>query len=146
MGSILSSEVNSYFSSITSWRWHSQVQLVEDQVSRTSTRAADVRAVLLDDYGTCRNTSWTVASNFTLNVQRHEDDTAIRPQPTRQVDYLSHKWREEDLCSSWKYILSQRSQYRNGARLENALLRTWMKTRHNLKTIAPETLSWFVFL
>ncbi|KAL7802387.1 hypothetical protein V8C44DRAFT_370307 [Trichoderma aethiopicum] len=71
-----------------------------------------------------------------------EDDTAIAAKPSRQVDYLSHDWREEDIWSSWRYIISKRGEFPNSARLENASWRTWMKAKNNLKTISPETLNW----
>ncbi|UKZ46534.1 hypothetical protein TrVGV298_000739 [Trichoderma virens] len=71
-----------------------------------------------------------------------EDDTAIASKPSRQVDYLSHDWREEDIWSSWRYIISKRGEFPNSARLENASWRTWMKAKNNLKTISPETLNW----
>lgn len=72
------------------------------------------------------------------------DDTAIGIQPTRHVDYLSHEWREEDIWSSWKHIISNRDSFNNAARLENASWRTWMKAKNHLKTISPETLNWYV--
>jgi hypothetical protein len=71
-----------------------------------------------------------------------EDDTAVVSKPSRQVDYLSHEWREEDIWSSWRYIISKRGEFPNSARLENASWRTWMKAKNNLKTISPETLNW----
>lgn len=70
------------------------------------------------------------------------DDTAVGVQPTRHVDYLSHEWREEDIWSSWKHIVSNRDSFNNAARLENASWRTWMKAKNHLKTISPETLNW----
>jgi hypothetical protein len=72
------------------------------------------------------------------------DDQAIEDQPTRHVDYLSHEWREEDLWSSWRYIVSRRKAYTNSVRLENASWRTWIKTKYRLKTVSPETLNWYV--
>ncbi|KAG9230569.1 hypothetical protein BJ875DRAFT_151379 [Amylocarpus encephaloides] len=75
-------------------------------------------------------------------VEHAEDDTAVRMQPSRHVDYLSHNWREEDIWSSWKHIVSKRGQYNNSARLENASWRTWTKSKNQLKTISPETLNW----
>ena len=71
-----------------------------------------------------------------------EDDTAVTARPSRQVDYLSHEWREEDIWSSWRYIIARRGEFPNSARLENASWRTWMKAKNNLKTISPETLNW----
>lgn len=71
-----------------------------------------------------------------------EDDTAVVTRPSRQVDYLSHEWREEDIWSSWRYIVSRRGEYPNSERLENASWRTWMKSKNKLRTISPETLNW----
>ncbi|KAM5356217.1 hypothetical protein ACJ41O_002863 [Fusarium nematophilum] len=71
-----------------------------------------------------------------------EDDTAVSSRPSRQVDYLSHDWREEDIWSSWRYIVTRRGEFPNSARLENASWRTWMKAKNNLKTISPESLNW----
>jgi hypothetical protein len=77
-------------------------------------------------------------------VEHAEDDTAVSSRPSRQVDYLSHDWREEDIWSSWRYIISKRGEFANSARLENASWRTWMKARNKLKTISPEELNWYV--
>ncbi|KHN94170.1 HEX2 protein-like protein [Metarhizium album ARSEF 1941] len=81
----------------------------------------------------------------TPDVTEHaEDDTAVSSRPSRQVDYLSHDWKEEDIWSSWRYICSKRGEFANSARLENASWRTWTKARNNLKTISPEELNWCV--
>lgn len=72
------------------------------------------------------------------------DDTAVGVQPTRHVDYLSHDWKEEDIWSSWKHIVSNRDGFTNAARLENASWRTWIKAKYHLKTVSPETLNWYV--
>lgn len=74
--------------------------------------------------------------------ERPVDDIAVRAQPSRHVDYLSHNWREEDIWSSWKLIVSNKNEYSNAARLENASWRTWMKSKNKLKTVSPETLNW----
>ncbi|PVH68229.1 hypothetical protein DL98DRAFT_522872 [Cadophora sp. DSE1049] len=66
----------------------------------------------------------------------------MRDQPSRHVDYLCHNWKEEDIWSSRKHIVSKRKAYCNSARLENALWRTWTKSRYRLKTVPPETLDW----
>ncbi|KAI9773512.1 MAG: hypothetical protein M1835_006144 [Candelina submexicana] len=70
-----------------------------------------------------------------------EDDTAVRNEPSRHVDYLSHDWKEEDIWYSWRHIVSKRKVYGNSARLENASWRTWTKSMYRLKTISPETLN-----
>ncbi|KAL0254332.1 protein phosphatase regulator [Diplodia seriata] len=71
-----------------------------------------------------------------------EDDSAIKPEPTRHVDYLSHDWREEDIWSSWRHITTNRKTYGQRSRLENASWRTWAKAKYQLRTVSPETLNW----
>ena len=73
-----------------------------------------------------------------------EDDTAVRVEPSRHVDYLSHEWNEEDIWSSWRHIVTQRKVYGERSRLENASWRTWAKSQFKLKTVSPETLNWYV--
>jgi hypothetical protein len=70
------------------------------------------------------------------------DDTAIRQEPSQHVDYLSYDWREEDVWSSWRHIVSQRRVYGQQSRLENAAWRIWAKSKLQLPTISPETLDW----
>ncbi|TVY62654.1 Uncharacterized protein Focb16_v004110 [Fusarium oxysporum f. sp. cubense] len=66
----------------------------------------------------------------------------VSSRPSRQVDYLSHYWREEDIWSSWRYVVMRRGDLPNSVRLENAIWRTWIKAKNNLKTITPEALDW----
>jgi len=80
------------------------------------------------------------SSDFLLTVN---DDQAIEDQPTRHVDYLSHDWKEEDIWSSWRYIVARRNVYNNSVRLENASWRTWTKAKYKLKTVSPEALNWY---
>ena len=84
-------------------------------------------------------TQWSASPH---PVEHPEDDSAIRVQPSRQVDYLSHDWIEEDVWASWKHIVSKRGAYNNSARLENASWRSWAKKRSNLRTVPPETVKW----
>ncbi|KAL7274020.1 protein phosphatase regulator [Rhizina undulata] len=70
------------------------------------------------------------------------DDSGVRHEPSRHVDYLSHDWKEEDIWSSWRYMVGKRKVYSNAARLENASWRTWAKSKYKLKTVSPETLNW----
>lgn len=89
------------------------------------------------------STSTNASQPDSSDIHEHaEDDTAIKTQPTRHVDYLSHSWREEDIWSSWKHIVSKRGAYSNSARLENASWRQWIKSKNKLKTISPENLNW----
>jgi hypothetical protein len=76
------------------------------------------------------------------SAERAEDDTAVRPQPSTHVDYLSHNWKEEDIWSSWKHVVSRRNAYSNSARLENASWRTWTKSKNGFKTVSPESVNW----
>ena len=71
-----------------------------------------------------------------------EDDTAVRKEPSRHVDYLSYEWREEDIWSSWRHIVEHSSVYGERSRLENASWRTWAKSQFKLRTVSPETLNW----
>ena len=92
---------------------------------------------------TSNSTSTTASRPISPDAVEHaEDDSAVRSQPSRHVDYLSHNWKEEDIWSSWKLIVSKRKAYNNSARLENASWRTWAKSKNRLKTISPETLNW----
>ncbi|EWZ27849.1 hypothetical protein FOZG_18433 [Fusarium oxysporum Fo47] len=71
-----------------------------------------------------------------------EDDTAVSSRPSRQVDYLSHEWKEEDIWSSWRYVVTRRGEFPNSTRLENASWRAWMKAKNKLKAISPESINW----
>ncbi|KAF4830380.1 hypotheticall protein [Colletotrichum tropicale] len=115
---------------------------VEDLEPPTSPRTGDSYTVSPVDNDTEGDTSRPNTPEFILDVEHAEDDTAVRAQPSRHVDYLSHNWKEEDIWSSWKFIVSRRSEYSNAARLENASWRTWMKAKNKLKTVSPETLNW----
>ncbi|KAH7398132.1 hypothetical protein BKA64DRAFT_754041 [Cadophora sp. MPI-SDFR-AT-0126] len=71
-----------------------------------------------------------------------KDDTEVRLEPLKYVDYLSHDWRVGDVWLSWKHIISKRNTYGNSARLENASWRAWTKSKDKLKTVPPESLNW----
>ncbi|QIW98034.1 hypothetical protein AMS68_003552 [Peltaster fructicola] len=84
----------------------------------------------------------TTISDTSLPTPTVVDDTAVGQQPSQHVDYLSHNWREEDVWSSWRHIVSQRRVYGQQSRLENAAWRTWVKNKYKLRTVSPETLNW----
>jgi hypothetical protein len=88
-------------------------------------------------------TTDTTRSESPLPTPTVVDDTAIKTQPSQHVDYLSHQWREEDIWSSWRHIVSQRRVYGQKSRLENASWRTWAKSKYRLRTISPESLNWY---
>ncbi|KAE8441538.1 hypothetical protein EG329_004846 [Mollisiaceae sp. DMI_Dod_QoI] len=112
---------------------------VEDLEPPASPRTGDSYTVSPTSNSTSTNVSRPVSPD---PVEHAEDDTAVRTQPSRHVDYLSHNWKEEDIWSSWKHIVSKRKSYNNSARLENASWRTWTKSKNKLKTVSPETLNW----
>lgn len=90
------------------------------------------------------NRSDSTRSDSPLPTPTVADDTAVKTNPSRHVDYLSHDWREEDIWSSWRHIVSQRKVYGQRSRLENASWRTWAKSKYQLPTVSPETLNWWV--
>lgn len=53
-------------------------------------------------------TTDTTLSDSPLPTPTVADDTAVKDDPSRQVDFLSHEWREEDIWASWRHIVSQR--------------------------------------
>jgi hypothetical protein len=112
---------------------------VEDLEPPASPRTGDSYTVSPTSNSTSTNVSRPESPDL---IEHAEDDTAVRIQPSRHVDYLSHNWKEEDIWSSWKLIVSKRKAYNNSARLENASWRTWTKSKNKLKTVSPETLNW----
>lgn len=112
---------------------------VEDLEPLPSPRTGDSYTVSPTSDSTSTNVSRPESPD---PVEHAEDDTAVRKQPSRHVDYLSHNWKEEDIWLSWKHVVSKRKVYNNSARLENASWRTWAKSRNKLRTVSPETLNW----
>lgn len=90
------------------------------------------------------NLSAPPSSSQSEPAQAGGDDSNIKCEPTRHVDYLSHTWKEEDIWASWRHIVGRRKDYTNSPRLENAAWRTWAKTMWKLKTVSPEALNWYV--
>ncbi|KAL7936885.1 hypothetical protein V8C35DRAFT_210221 [Trichoderma chlorosporum] len=118
---------------------HPQIQPDDNLEPPPSPRTGDSYTVSPAEHDSSVSTSRPDSPELSDHA---EDDTAIASKPSRQVDYLSHDWREEDIWSSWRYIISKRGEFPNSARLENASWRTWIKAKNNLKTISPETLNW----
>jgi hypothetical protein len=81
-------------------------------------------------------------NNAHNTASKAEDDLAAVSMPSRQVDYLSHEWREEEIWASWSYIVARRKQFGERSRLENASWRSWAKQRNKLNTISPKKLNW----
>lgn len=98
----------------------------------------------LDDSGIVLQSFKRVSDTTALEIttKMTEDDLSIRHEPSRQVDYLSHDWTEEDVWSSWRYIVSTSNIHSDSERLENASWRAWAKAKYGLKTVSPEVLEW----
>ena len=108
-----------------------------------STKSDAVRNLesIVEDEPPSQNETPAHEDSLELPGETHDDHAAER-EPTRHVDYLSHEWKEEDIWSSWRYIVARRKQIPNSTRLENASWRTWVKAKNNLRTISPEALNW----
>jgi hypothetical protein len=76
------------------------------------------------------------------NREHAADDSTFNCHPCNNTDYFSHDWQEDDICSTWKYLKSNRDQILNCSRLENMAWRTWAKRKHNLRTSLPRTINW----
>jgi hypothetical protein len=112
---------------------------VEDLLASASSRMGDSYTVLQNSTSISASVSREQSPG---PIKYAEDDTVVRTRPFKHVDYLSHKWKEDDLWSSWRHIVSKRTAYSNSARLENTCWRTWMKLKYKLKTVSPESLNW----
>lgn len=72
------------------------------------------------------------------------DDTCVEAEPATRVDYFIHEWKEEDLWTSWQYVIYHRYAEIENKRLENAAWRTWAKRKFNLGGVSPESINWSV--
>ncbi|KAK2926298.1 Nitrogen regulatory protein areA, GATA-like domain [Fusarium oxysporum f. sp. vasinfectum] len=114
----------------------------EDRKTSSSSRSGDSCLVYPADDANAEVSDHTLRPSTPDNNGHTKDDIAISSRPSRHVDYLSHNWREEDIWSSWRYIVMRRGNLPDSVRLENAAWRTWIQAKNNLKTISPETLDW----
>lgn len=74
------------------------------------------------------------------------DDSTFNCHPCKNTDYFSYDWQEDDICSTWKYLKSNRHQIPNCHRLENIAWRTWTKRKNNLTTSLPATINWYIYI
>ncbi|KAK2685574.1 hypothetical protein QWA68_015862 [Fusarium oxysporum] len=108
----------------------------------SSSRSSDSYTIFPADHASLEVSHDTLKPDTPDHGEHTKDDMAVSSRPSRQVDYLSHNWREEDIWSSWRYIVMRRGKLPNSIRLENAVWRTWAKAKNNLKTISPDMLNW----
>lgn len=111
----------------------------------TIPRSADPRAPTVDQNSPSPYNPTPTKSSAPLSPSiKPADDTAVREEPSRQVDYLSHDWNEEDVSLSWRHVVANRRTHGELSRLENASWRMWTKSKYGLRTIKPERLNWWV--
>ena len=92
----------------------------------------------------CNNSmvSPTLIESSTIELGNSKDDIALRIPTSRNIDYLSHVWEEDEIFSSWRHLMSERGAHCDSMRLENACWRSWAKLKNSLKTTSPESLNW----
>jgi hypothetical protein len=125
---------------------HEEIDTDTNRETSSSFRSGSSYAISTEDHATSKLSNGILRPGTPDHSECTKDDMAVSSRPSHQVDYLSHDWREEDIWSSWRYIVMRRGDLSDSVRLENAVWRTWMKAKYNLTTISPETLNWFVFL
>jgi hypothetical protein len=125
---------------------HEEIDTDTNRETFSSFRSGSSYAISTEDHATSKLSNGILRPGTPDHSECTKDDMAVSSRPSHQVDYLSHDWREEDIWSSWRYIVMRRGDLSDSVRLENAVWRTWMKAKYNLTTISPETLNWFVFL
>ena len=131
-------EDDNYFPSYDSTAYYEDTQLPEPPTSPVGQEAHESTALS----GPSLSASALSRSYLYDPNQTTGDDMAVRTEPTRHVDYLSHTWKEEDMWASWRHVVARRNLYSNSRRLENASWRTWAKFKYRLRTVSPETLNW----
>ncbi|EXM14521.1 hypothetical protein V3481_018676 [Fusarium oxysporum f. sp. vasinfectum] len=121
---------------------HEEIDTDTNRETSSSFRSGSSYAISTEDHATSKLSNGILRPGTPDHSECTKDDMAVSSRPSHQVDYLSHDWREEDIWSSWRYIVMRRGDLSDSVRLENAVWRTWMKAKYNLTTISPETLNW----
>ncbi|KAF5725213.1 hypothetical protein FMUND_41 [Fusarium mundagurra] len=121
---------------------HPEIDSDNGPKTPSSSRSSDSYTISPADHASSEVSHDTLGPDTPDHGEHTKDDMAVSSRPSRQVDYLSHNWREEDIWSSWRYIVMRRGKLPNSIRLENAVWRTWAKAKNNLKTISPDMLDW----
>ncbi|KAF5256250.1 hypothetical protein FOXYS1_13284 [Fusarium oxysporum] len=136
------------FSSIAQEKsyFHEEIDTDNNQETLSSFRSGSSYTISTEDHATSKLSNGILRPGAPEDSECTKDDMAVSSRPSHQVDYLSHDWREEDIWSSWRYVVMRRGDLSDSERLENAVWRTWIKAKYDLTTISPETLNWFVLL
>ncbi|KAK2667203.1 hypothetical protein RAB80_017624 [Fusarium oxysporum f. sp. vasinfectum] len=125
---------------------HPEIDSDDGPETPLSSRSMDSYTISSADHASTGVSDDPSRSGIPDHGEHTKDDMAASNKPSHQVDYLSHNWRDEDIWSSWRYILRYDVERPNSIRLKNAVWRTRVKAKINMKTISPETLDWLVFL
>ena len=116
---------------------HQDHSLTEDVADQVRPRSLPLPFVATAICGTMTAPMYTEVSRLSPSV---EDDTRPGEEPAGQVDYFGKAWKEEDIWSSWRYVVSRRRMYvlEEGLRLENASWRSWSKARYQLAEVRQD--------
>ncbi|KAF4944452.1 hypothetical protein FGADI_12674 [Fusarium gaditjirri] len=136
------------FSSIAQEKFYFHGEIDTDNNRETSSgfRSGSSYSISTEDHATSKLSNGILRPGAPEDSKRTKDDMAVSGRPSHQVDYLSHAWREEDIWSSWRYVVMRRGDLSDSERLENAVWRTWVKAKYDLTTISPQKLNWFELL
>ncbi|KAJ4037456.1 protein phosphatase regulator [Fusarium oxysporum] len=132
------------FSSIAQEKsyFHEEIDTDNNRETFSSFRSGSSYTISTEDHATSKLSNGILKPGAPEDSECTKDDMAVSSRPSHQVDYLSHDWREEDIWSSWRYVVMRRGDLSDSERLENAVWRTWIKAKYDLTTISPETLNW----
>jgi hypothetical protein len=72
-----------------------------------------------------------------VSAEHAEDDTMAQVRPSRYVGYLFHDWKEEDVWSSWKHIVSKGELYDHSAKTGERSLASLDEVEVSVKDRAP---------
>lgn len=109
---------------------------VEDWILSTSPRSSPEP---------CVSSPTSSTLSFTTNAAtiRPKDDSEIFIPPSKHVDYLSHRWTDEEIWATWRHVVSAKLESStNDERLENAAWRGWAQSKFMLKTIPANSVNW----
>lgn len=128
------------------WSWrsmeaeHSQTPETASNFTHIAKCCQSSTSLAWRTYPLHHSSNWTgLPSRFPFAT----DDSGVQQDPIRNVDYLGYDWSEEDVSSSWRYLVSSKKTIKSHTRLENAAWRAWTKRINSLSTVDPEDLNWY---
>lgn len=79
-----------------------------------------------------------------LVLRNAQSKPSVTVLTTKEINYLSHRWKEEEIWATWRYMFVQRGELDNSSRLKNALWRAWAKAQQSLRATTPVSFAWYV--